>query len=102
MTSKSKDEELEGLQGLACMMAMAVRNAMEDFHCDHLTDDQMKQLNPIIRNVLYTALHSHFHYSESDAAKAYFDYNVRMIPNYWESPEFLAGYAKMRRSREEH
>jgi hypothetical protein len=33
---------------LACYIAMVVRNAMEDFHCQHLTDDQMKELNPIM------------------------------------------------------
>ena len=32
-------------QKLASYIAMVVRNAMEDFHCEHLTDDQMKQLN---------------------------------------------------------
>ena len=28
-------------QDLANYIAMVVRNAMEDFHCKHLTDDQM-------------------------------------------------------------
>lgn len=38
------------------LIAIAVRNEMEDFHCEHLTDSQMKELNPIIRNAIVTAL----------------------------------------------
>ena len=29
-------------QQLASYIAMVVRNALEDFHCEHLTDDQTK------------------------------------------------------------
>jgi len=35
---------------------MVVRNATEEFHAEHLTDEQMRELNPIIRNAIYTAL----------------------------------------------
>ncbi len=45
-------------QQLASYIAMVVRNAMEDFHCQYLTDDQMKELNPIVRNAVCTALHA--------------------------------------------
>ena len=41
-------------QQLASYIAMVIRNAMEDFHCEHLTDDQMKELNPIVRNAVCT------------------------------------------------
>ena len=30
----------------ALITAMVVRNAMEDFHCQHLSDEQMRQLSP--------------------------------------------------------
>ncbi|MDE3076694.1 MAG: hypothetical protein KGJ86_14850 [Chloroflexota bacterium] len=33
-----------------------MRNSLEDFHVKHLTDAQMKELNPIIRNAIYDAL----------------------------------------------
>ena len=33
-----------------------VRMGMEDFHSKHLFDEQMKELNPIIRNSIYTFL----------------------------------------------
>lgn len=40
------------------LIAMAVRIEIEGFQCEHLTDDQMRQLNPIIRNGIATALHA--------------------------------------------
>ena len=74
-------------QKLASYIAMVVRNAMEDFHCEHLSDDQMRQLNPIIRNAICTALHAFNCYEQSDAAARYVDFNLHMIPTYWEPPE---------------
>jgi hypothetical protein len=41
---------------LAKIIAVVVRNSMEDFHCKYLSDAQMKELNPLIRNAIYTAL----------------------------------------------
>lgn len=40
----------------AKLIAAIVRNQMEDFHNKYLSDAQMKELNPIIRNAIYTAL----------------------------------------------
>ena len=40
----------------AKVIASYVRDNMEDFHCKHLSDSQMKELNPLIRNAIYTAL----------------------------------------------
>lgn len=88
-------EPVEADQKLGNYIAMVIRNAMEDFHCEHLTDDQMKELNPIIRNAICTALHAFNHYEQFDAAKRFMDYNLRMIPKYWEPPELLDGYVKM-------
>jgi hypothetical protein len=33
----------QALQTWARLIAMHVRNEMEDFHCQHLSDDQMKE-----------------------------------------------------------
>ncbi len=85
----------EESQTVATYMAMVVRNAMEEFHSEHLTDDQMKELNPIIRNAICTALHAFTNYKQVDAAKRFMDYNLHMIPKYWEPPELLDGYVKM-------
>jgi hypothetical protein len=45
------------LQTWAKIIAMNVRNEMEDFHHQHLSDDQMQVLNPLIRKGIYN-LHS--------------------------------------------
>jgi hypothetical protein len=82
-------------QQLASYIAMVIRNAMEDFHCEHLTDEQMKQLNPIIRNAVCTALHAFNNYEKADAAARFVDYNFRMISKYWEKPELLDDYVQM-------
>ena len=95
MNGNNPPEPVEADQKLANYIAMVIRNAMEDFQCEHLNDDQMKELNPIIRNAVCTALHAFNNYEQSDAAKRFMDYNLRMIPKYWEPPELLEGYVKM-------
>ncbi len=82
-------------QRFANYIAMVVRNAMEDFHCEHLSDEQMKELNPIIRNAIGTALHAFNNYQQIDAAKRFMDYNLSMIPSYWEPPTLQDGYVRM-------
>lgn len=41
---------------LAKCIASYVRNGIEDFHVDYLSDEQMRELNPLIRNAVYTFL----------------------------------------------
>lgn len=86
---------MKGDQQLANYIAMVVRNAMEDFHCEHLTDDQMKELHPIIRNAICTAMYAFNNYENAGAAARFVDYNFCMIPKYWEMPELLDGYVQM-------
>jgi len=76
----------------AMYLAMAVRNAMEDFHVKHLSDGQMKELNPIIRNAICTALHAYDEYETSPVAKQFVDFTFRMIPEYWEEPKLTKDY----------
>ena len=40
----------------AMLMALHIRNEMEDFHCRYLSDSQMRQLNPKIRQGLFEGL----------------------------------------------
>jgi hypothetical protein len=79
------------LQYTAKCIAMVVRNAMEDFHGKHLSDAQMAELNPIIRNAIYTALHAMEH-SDEAGAKGFMDFTKMLIPAYWEPPQLLADY----------
>jgi hypothetical protein len=68
---------------LALFIAMVIRNAMEDFHCSHLSDAQMKELNPIIRNAVYTALLQRDNAFVVACIEA-------MIPDYWEAPQLIS------------
>ena len=79
----------EGLKAQSKIVAIVIRNAMEDFHCKHLSDAQMKELNPLIRNAVYTALYSLEYYKQSKKAAAFLESQMRMIPGYWEEPEML-------------
>jgi len=79
-------------------IAMVVRNEMEDFHAKYLSDDQMSELNPIIRNAICTALHAAQHYGISLGAKNFVDFHQMQIPDYWEEPMLTEDYVEV----EEH
>ena len=95
MNDQHPPELSDETRQLASYVAMVVRNAMENFHHEHLSDDQMKQLNPIVRDAVCTALHAFQNYDRAPEAKRFVDYNLRMIPRYWEAPELLDGYVRM-------
>ena len=66
-------------------IAAYVRCYMEDFHCKHLSDAQMKELNPIIRNAIYTFL-------KDDADGDFFGISgicACNLASYWEDCEYL-------------
>ena len=71
----------------AKFVAMVIRNQMEDFHTENLTNMQMRQLNPLIRNAVYTALYALEHIDDAPAIRAFVQGQVQMIPGYWEAPE---------------
>jgi len=87
-TKKLKDNKPIGFRknenDFAKTLAIVVRNQMENFHCKHLSDAQMKELNPIIRNAIYTALVQLI--ENRDAMVAYAQL---YIPPYWEDCELL-------------
>lgn len=71
---------------------MYIRNEMEDFHCKHLSDAQMKELNPIIRQAIYNIL-LFLKLAESEepslykfAAKEIIDFQKLLLPDHWELP----------------
>jgi len=86
------EQEIQSMQTYAKYIAMVVRNAMEDFHCKHLTDEQMKELNPIIRNAIYTAIYGFMTAERSAKSKRYAEHMFRMIPAYWEGPVLLVDF----------
>ena len=81
-------------QEMTMFLAMVVRNAMEDFHHRHLSDEQMKELNPIVRNAIYTGLQALRHYDSSEGARSFADFQKMLIPEYWEQPELLTDFVE--------
>ena len=81
----------EGMKYQSKYISIVIRNAMEDFHSKHLTDAQMKELNPLIRNAVYTTLYTIQYFEKSDNAKKFMNHQASMIPDYWEEPDSIGG-----------
>lgn len=81
-------------QEMAMFLAMVVRNAIEDFHHRHLSDEQMKELNRIVRNAIYTGLQALRNYDRSDGARFFADFQRMHIPKYWEQAELLTDFVQ--------
>ncbi len=80
------------MQEFSKYIAIVVRNAMEDFHCNNLSDRQMRELNPIIRNAIYTALYAYEASEKSDRSKDFVEFHLMCIPKYWEKPWLLNSF----------
>jgi hypothetical protein len=91
--SSDKFPQANKNQLTAMYIAMVVRNAMEDFHAKHLSDTQMAELNPIIRNAIYTALYVIDRRHSDLRAKASMKFTYDMIPSYWELPQLIDEFA---------
>ena len=94
MSQELTESELKVLSMTTKHIAIVVRNAMEDFHTKYLSDDQMKELNPIIRNAIYTALYARETFGRSKKSKEFVESQVSQIPAYWEEPELLGDFKK--------
>lgn len=74
------------------IFAMYIRNEMESFHSEHLSDEQMKELNPIIRQAIYNMLRFVEIASKKNnsamkrAAIKEIEFQIMLIPDYWEMP----------------
>lgn len=85
-------KDKKALQTWAKVIAMHVRNGMEDFHCQHLTDEQMKELNPIIRKAIYETLRQIYFLKKGTRkqqllAVQQIHYLLLLLPKYWEDPD---------------
>jgi hypothetical protein len=80
--------QLTKRQQATLLIAMQIRNSMEDFHVKYLTDAQVKELNPIIRQAVYKALGLVLEPTPEERQRndRSTEYLVSMIPDYWEIP----------------
>ncbi len=82
------------LQTWAKIIAMHVRNEMEDFHCEHLSDDQMKELNPIVRKAIYQTLRLLYFLKKGTKKQRLvaiqgIHHLLLLLPDYWEDPDLI-------------
>lgn len=68
------------------IIALGIRNEMEDFHMEHLTDAQMKELNPVIRNAVYHTLFALANMEKQKDCLKMVDWLLKCLPDYWEEP----------------
>lgn len=80
----------------AMVIAMGVRNAMEHFHVQHLSDEQMAELNPIIRNAIATGLFAIANMDRDDRCNGWVGFQSMLVPPYWEAPQLLDDLTGMR------
>jgi len=73
------------------VLAMQVRNALETFHTQNLSDAEMHELNMIVRQALFDAV-SLLESEDDLEAQRQVDYLVAMIPDYWEIPGETCGW----------
>lgn len=82
---QSAYQSLSPRQAHVLMLAMYIRNVLEDFHVANLSDAQMKDLNQIMRQALYDVI-SLIEEDGPDRDRA-LSYLIGMIPDYWEIPD---------------
>lgn len=76
--------KLDNPNFIAKIIAAYVRNNLEDFHDKYLTDKQMGELNPLIRNAIYTAILDIANQSSKVAM-----YAGAYVEKYWEDCEYM-------------
>jgi uncharacterized protein with gpF-like domain len=92
--NKRKKAPLSDLQRMAMYVAQVVRNEMEDFHAEYLSDAQMRELNPIVRNAIYTALYAAEQADQGcEGSRLWINFHKRW-PVYWEPPELVEDYTR--------
>ncbi|SFS61720.1 hypothetical protein [Mucilaginibacter polytrichastri] len=60
----SSDNNTDAIKHILKIIALAVRTEIEGFHIKHFSDNQMKELNPLIRQGVYNALFAYANVTE--------------------------------------
>jgi hypothetical protein len=91
---------------MATVIAMHIRNNLEELHgggnrLDHtdeggedegLTDEQMRWINPIVRNSVADVLHALANYEDCQPARDLISFCEVLVPGYWEPAELTEDY----------
>jgi hypothetical protein len=79
-------------QEFARYLAVVVHNELEDFRSKNLTDEQMAELDAIMRDAICTALYAHETGQKSSASRKYTINNMRIAPDDQELPRLSQRY----------
>lgn len=89
---KKQHADLSELQRMALYIAQVVRDEMEGFYAEHLSDEQMAELDPIVRDAIYTALYAAEQAAQgSREAEMWMNFHNRW-PKHWQPPELIDDY----------
>jgi hypothetical protein len=83
----------ESLQAWTKLIAISVRNELEDIHSRHISDELMPDINRAIRRGIYLTLRNLFiltnakHVDDYNRAKALIWFLLMVLPDYWEDTE---------------
>ena len=92
--SENNYDNLTGIQQLAQLCAMHVRNALENIHAEddgRLPDSSMKEVNTLVRDAIYEVLSMATEMQEDpekeEYRKMFLNFLRISIPHYWEAPK---------------
>jgi len=91
-TIQMSQAETSRLQMISKLVALAIRNEIEDLHGIGivLDDDGMARLNPRVRNAVFTCLCALIGRDRGDSEDTeWVDYLMESLPEYWEDPVLL-------------
>ena len=80
---------------MAKYITAVISNNIQDFQAEHLSDAQMAELNPLIKNSIYTALHSLFKDDRTAIDDQFVETNSATIPDDWDDPTLVKNYTKL-------
>lgn len=82
-------------QNRAMRMATFVRNELEDFHAELLTDEQMAQLNRLILNGIYTGMMAEKIARTNPRAQTYLVLHDMMAPKDIDPPALTEDFVRV-------
>ena len=77
----------EGLKYYSKLIALSVRNELEDLHSNYIPNGKMKEFNTLIRKGIYDALFVLVNEHRDDFFKQFANRLKRQLPDTWEDPE---------------
>lgn len=89
LSSVFESNNQEGLKKITKLLALNVRDELEDFHVAHIPDTLMPELNIAIRNGIYNALFILANFEMDEVCRKYFNFLAKRVPEYWEDPNLL-------------